>query len=124
MQERQSGRFVGFPGLHHQPVKFSFSPCTEIGWRLRRSFWGLGYASEAARACLAFAIEDLGLTEVVAFTAERNSRSEAVMKRLGMRFRARFDHPDFPSNSPLSRHLLYAVESSEFLSLAAAGLSD
>jgi RimJ/RimL family protein N-acetyltransferase len=56
-----------------------------FGWRLSRAAWGQGFATEAARAAAAFAFDELGLEELVSFTAEPNARSRAVMRRLGMR---------------------------------------
>jgi len=55
------------------------------------------------------AFEDLGLPEVVAFTAPANTRSRAVMERLGFTHDERddFDHPALPQAHPLRRHVLY-----------------
>lgn len=39
LELKETGEFLGFIGLHAQPTKFEFSPCTEIGWRLKRSAW-------------------------------------------------------------------------------------
>lgn len=50
LELKQSQEFIGFTSLHHQPTKFDFSPCTEIGWRLKRSAWKQGLAFEAAQA--------------------------------------------------------------------------
>ena len=58
----------------------------EIGWALRREFWGRGYASEIGRAGLAFAFEALGVQAVVSCTVRHNARSRAVMQRMGMRY--------------------------------------
>jgi Acetyltransferases, including N-acetylases of ribosomal proteins len=58
----------------------------EIGWALRREFWGLGYASEIGRAGLEFAFDVLGVQAVVSCTARHNVRSRAVMERIGMRY--------------------------------------
>ena len=58
----------------------------EIGWALRREFWGLGYASEIGRAGLAFAFDVLGAQAVVSCTVRHNVRSRAVMERIGMRY--------------------------------------
>ena len=44
VEERASGRFIGFVGLHVPSDKLPFSPCVEVGWRLAKSYWGLGYA--------------------------------------------------------------------------------
>jgi RimJ/RimL family protein N-acetyltransferase len=58
----------------------------EIGWALRREFWGRGYASEIGRAGLAFAFDVLGARAVVSCTVRHNIRSRAVMQRIGMRY--------------------------------------
>lgn len=53
--------------------------------------------------------DELGLTEIVAFTAVANSRSRAVMERLGMVRDAAedFDHPAVDVGHPVRRHVLY-----------------
>jgi len=61
-----------------------FAPTVEIGWRLARPYWGRGYATEAATASLAFGFEELGMDEIVSFTSLSNTRSAAVMARIGM----------------------------------------
>lgn len=105
--------FMGFVGLH-QPEDLPFSPCTEVGWRLAHPFWGCGYATEAAFACLAFAFGQLGLPSVVAFTAASNIRSQGVMRRLGMTLDSHFDHPRLPDDHPLKPHVLYRMPRDRF----------
>lgn len=58
----------------------------EIGWALRRQFWGHGYASEIGRAGLEFAFGVLDAQAVVSCTVRHNFRSRAVMERIGMRY--------------------------------------
>ncbi|MBL8403626.1 MAG: GNAT family N-acetyltransferase [Dechloromonas sp.] len=106
---KASGDFIGFVGLHRPIAELPFSPCVEIGWRLARPFWGQGYASEAARAALSFAFNDLALAEVVAFTSLENRRSQAVMERLGMCRAENFEHPALPPGHPLREHCLYRL---------------
>ncbi|WP_307801619.1 GNAT family N-acetyltransferase [Microbispora triticiradicis] len=103
------GEFIGFTGLSVPAFTAHFTPCVEIGWRLARSAWGHGYATEAARASLEYGFGTLGLTEVVSFTAVPNLRSQAVMRRLGMTRDPGedFDHPVLPEGHPLRRHVLY-----------------
>jgi RimJ/RimL family protein N-acetyltransferase len=103
--------FCGFVGLN--PVRFEahFAPALEIGWRLDRPWWGHGYASESARACLDLAFGELGLDEVVSMTTTSNLRSQAVMQRLGMTRDPAddFDHPNIAVGNPLRRHVLYRL---------------
>ena len=101
--------FIGFTGLNVPDFDSYFTPCTEIGWRLARSAWGHGYATEAAHAALAFGFGSLGLEEIVSFTAVTNKRSMAVMERLGMRRDGEFDHPRVAQGNPVRRHVLYRI---------------
>lgn len=110
---KQSGEFIGFVGLNIPDIKFPFSPCVEIGWRLDKPFWGKGYACEAARRILDFAFTGVGLEEVVAFTTVSNYRSESVMKKLGMiRDEKTFFHPALAEDHPLREHVLYRIRRS------------
>lgn len=100
-----AGRFVGFAGLavprfHAAWMDGRPQPVVEVGWRLARSCWGRGYATEAARAAVEHAFEVVGLAEVVSFTTVGNVRSRAVMERLGMTFLTAYDHP-VPGIDPL-----------------------
>lgn len=106
---RDSGRFIGFCGLNAVAPAMPFAPAVEIGWRLARAHWGQGLASEAARAAARFAFTQLGLDEIVAFTALGNRRSRAVMVRLGMREAGEFDHAALPLGHALRRHVLYRL---------------
>ncbi|WP_329125509.1 GNAT family N-acetyltransferase [Streptomyces sp. NBC_01353] len=83
LEARGTGEFIGRVGLDEVDEDMPF-PGVDIGWRLVRSAWGHGYATEAARACLAFGFETLGLPEVIASTTVNNLRSQAVMRRIGM----------------------------------------
>ena len=56
----------------------------EIGWQLRPSSWGFGYASEAAAPVIRYAFEELNLPMLLAITQPENKRSVALAKRLGM----------------------------------------
>lgn len=106
-----SGELIGVAGLQVPAFEAPFLPGVEIGWRLARSAWGRGYASEAARRALAFGFEEAGLEEVVAFTVARNVRSQAVMRRIGMVRDADgdFDHPSLPAGHPLRPHVLWRI---------------
>ena len=101
-------RFIGFIGLA-RPV---WRPdVVEVGWRLARPHWSHGYATEGARAALAWGWENLPIDEIVAFVVPANGRSQAVMQRLGMALdpAADFDHPTMPEGHPLRPHWLYRI---------------
>lgn len=106
---KATGEFVGSVGLAHQPERFDFSPCTEIGWRINKKFWGQGIAKEAAQASLVYAFDVLHLREVVSFTSIHNSPSENLMKRLGMEKQTTFLHPALPADHHLAEHVLYKI---------------
>lgn len=103
--------FIGFTGLAVPRFVAPFTPCVEMGWRLARSAWGHGYATEAARAAAGHGFDELGLDEIVSFTTVANVRSRAVMERLGMTRQTRddFDHPLIADGDPLRRHVLYRL---------------
>ena len=61
-------------------------PDIEIGWRLARSAWGSGYASEAAAALLRYGRETVGLDEIIALIDPLSGRSIRVAEKIGMRF--------------------------------------
>jgi RimJ/RimL family protein N-acetyltransferase len=81
---------------------------------LAKQYWGQGYATEAARASLAFGFDVLNLPEIVSFTAHNNERSLKVMERLGMRHNPAedFAHPSLPPEHSLSGHVLYRLPNS------------
>jgi RimJ/RimL family protein N-acetyltransferase len=121
----ETGEFIGFTGLSVPAFEAHFTPAVEVGWRLARSAWGRGYATEAARRALAFGFADAGLAEVVSFTAPVNVRSQAVMERIGMTHDPvdDFDHPRLDESSPLRRHVLWRITAERWRE-PAAGRTD
>jgi RimJ/RimL family protein N-acetyltransferase len=79
-----SGALLGFCGLTAPMFLPDVLPAAEIGWRLARSAWGMGVATEAAHATLAFGFQQAGLAEIVAVVAPENARSLRVAEKLGM----------------------------------------
>jgi RimJ/RimL family protein N-acetyltransferase len=109
LERLDDGAFLGFAGLAW--ASWAPDPAIEIGWRLARAAWGQGYATEAARAAAGFAFATLGLDELVSLTARANTRSRAVMERLGMSRdpASDFVHPRLAEGHPLRPHVTYRI---------------
>jgi len=107
--EKISGKFIGFVGLN---IPSYMPDCVEIGWRLRKEFWGKGYATEAAKKWLEIGFGEYGLDEIISFTAKQNIKSQEVMKRIGMNRDEKRDffHPKIPREHPLAFHVFYVLQ--------------
>ena len=103
------GEFIGFIGMSIQDFEAEFTPLVDLGWRLKPSVWGLGYATEGAEACVHYAREVLGLKVLHAIAPEINLPSIGVMKKIGMGLDRRFYHPGLPQDSVLNPCVLYAL---------------
>ena len=101
--------FIGLTGLADVRFDAPFTPAVEIGWRFAHDQWGRGYATEAARAALAYGFDVLSLEEIVSFTYAGNLRSRAVMERIGMTHDPAddFEHPALAADHRLRQHVLY-----------------
>lgn len=79
---KQSGELIGICGLlFRQNLGL-----TDIGYALLPSYWGQGYAFEAAEAVLAYGRSTLGLTQIVGLTSKDNIASIRLLQKLGMVF--------------------------------------
>ncbi len=113
-EEKERGEFAGFIGFHPATFPARFTPCIEIGWRLRRASWGKGLATEGASACLGYGFSKLGLTDIFSFTASTNAPSINVMRKIGLRERGTFEHPNIAEGNPLRPHVLYGITAAEY----------
>lgn len=98
---------MGFTGFHNFAFDVDFAPGIEILWRLKQEYWGQGYATEAAKACLIYAKEHLPFSTVYSFTSLLNKRSQRVMQKIGMMPEKTFQHPSVVDGHPLKEHILY-----------------
>jgi len=89
----ETGEFIGFIGMAYQDYKTEYTPATDIGWRLKQSVWGKGYATEGAKVCLEYAFNELNLEKVISTCVLQNVNSEHVMKKIGMKNLGTFKHP-------------------------------
>ncbi len=106
----ETGDFIGFIGLSKQTYEADFTPCVDIGWRLDEQFWYKGYATEGAKASLHYAFKTLKLNEVVAVCPKVNTKSEQVMKKIGMQKITEFKHVFLKDNPNLEVCVLYKIK--------------
>jgi RimJ/RimL family protein N-acetyltransferase len=99
--ERFSGRFLGWMGLH--PNDDGDPLDAELGYRLRRSAWGTGYATEGSRALIRKGFTEFGLRRVFATTMNVNVASRRVMEKCGLSFVRTF-YEDWPEAIDGSEH--------------------
>jgi RimJ/RimL family protein N-acetyltransferase len=113
---KETQQFIGFVGLLNTNFDAHFTPATEIGWRLGSEFWGKGYATEAAKAVLDYAINELNIDEVVSFTSAINKASIRVMEKIGLHYNPKdnFDSPNVKNHSKLVKHVLYRLKKEDY----------
>lgn len=111
VETKHNNSFIGFIGFHWAHFNAQFTPCVEIGWRLKYEACGNGFATEGAEACIKYGVETLGFDKIYSFTSKINVQSENVMKKIGMIKVMEFEHPNIIEGSPLKKHVLYAIDS-------------
>lgn len=100
-QELAGGEFLGWFSL--QPPPDGGTTELDLGYRLRRSAWGRGYATEGARALVRTAFDVLGAQRVFAQTMAVNFRSRRVMEKAGLRYLRTF-HLEWDDPIPGTEH--------------------
>lgn len=88
--------FVGWVLFRPDKKDPSNTDCIEVGYRLKRKWWGQGVATELSRAMLDYGFGELGVSEIFAITLLGNVGSQAVMKKLGMEFVCEYLETEFP----------------------------
>lgn len=110
VDELAGENLIGFIGLKNQDYQYHYTPFVDIGWRLLPMYWGKGYATEGAKACLGYGFDHLKLTEIYAVAAKSNKNSIRVMEKIGMRKIDTFIHPLMASDHPLQPCECYIIK--------------
>lgn len=124
LERKDDGELLGFCGLKR--VNAPGTDLTgqfEVGWRLRESAWGQGYAKEAAIASLDLAFARYGAPHVVALTIGPNDESQGLMKRLGMTRREDLDFDDTRFGPEMNPTIIYRIDAEEWPAARAAALA-
>lgn len=85
-----------------------------IAYILDKQFWGKGYATEGARACVEYAFNELNAEKVIAQIRTNNTSSKNVAKRLNMKV---IDKYIKIYDKKEMEHLIYAIKREEYLNL-------
>ena len=111
VERREDGAVMGFCGLKRGNPGTLIDGQLEVGWMFAQPYWGMGYASEAAAACIDWVWRTRAEDRIVAVTAARNLKSQRLMERLGMHrvVDGDYDHPAFELDDPLRPTVTYAI---------------
>lgn len=74
--------FIGWCGLKYIPQRNEI----DLGYRFKKQFWGKGYATEAAHACIKYGFEKMGLHRIIGRAIPENTASLHVLEKCGMTF--------------------------------------
>lgn len=112
--EKETGAFLGW--CCFRPYEESGPGEVELGYRLNRSAWGKGYATELARALVDKGFRELGVQRVMAQTMTVNLASRRVMEKAGLRFVLTF-FEEWPDSISGSEHgdVEYAITREDWL---------
>jgi len=106
----ETNEFIGFIGLSKQEYNAGFeTPFVDIGWRLSKSAWNKGYATEGAKRCLEYAFKTLKLETIYSIATSKNVKSIRVMEKIGMKKYSTFLHPLIADDSKLKECVAYKV---------------
>ncbi|MGP1283919.1 MAG: GNAT family N-acetyltransferase [Parasphingopyxis sp.] len=112
LEHKEDGTFIGFAGFQFVNFECPIEGDLEIGWRVARPYWRRGLAFEAASACMGWIWAESNVPRIVSMTATINAPSRNLMEKLGLTHRPEldFDHPKLDPDSPINRHVVYAME--------------
>lgn len=112
------GEFMGWFLLRPDRERLDDTANPELGYRLKRKFWGRGYATEASRALVAKAFDELGAASVWAQALAANAASRRVLEKCGLTFEKEFVDPHFPGEG---KAVLYRLRRAERPAAQGAG---
>ena len=92
VKEKENGLFIGDCGITTQDIDGVEE--YEIGYRIKKDHWGLGYASEAARAVKEYAFENLKLERLCSYMESSHQQSRRVAEKIGMKLEKEYSNPN------------------------------
>ncbi len=90
--EKSSGHFIGWSGLKLMTTEVNnHINFYDVGYRLHPQFWGKGYATESAKAAIAYGFTQMNLTEIIGTADTKNIQSRKALEKCGLRFIESFE---------------------------------
>ena len=97
--EKSTGAFIGWAGLKYFDKEVNKRiHFYDLGYRFKKKYWGLGYATEAAKACVEYGFNTLQLKEIHGMTDSGNRASRNVLEKAGLKFIEPFLFENDPSD--------------------------
>ncbi|OEU94382.1 GNAT family N-acetyltransferase [Streptomyces oceani] len=112
-ESRDDGSFLGW--FEYRPLAEDSGAVVELGYRLRQAAWGLGYATEGARALVRTGFEEWGVRRVTANTMVVNTPSRRVLEKTGLTLRCTY-FQDWPEAIEGAEHgeVEYALDRADW----------
>lgn len=111
VEKLEDNKFIGFIGLCEQSYNAEFTPCIDIGWRITSKEWHKGFATEGAKRCLEYGLNDLKIETIYSIAPKINTKSEHIMTKIGLQKQYEFEHSLLTNNDRLKICVLYKTES-------------
>ncbi len=94
--DKASGDFIGWSGLKYETVLRAGMPYYDLGYRLKKNYWGQGIATETALLSLDYGFQTLNLQEIGGVAAIDNIASNTVLQKVGLQYKETFDYQGDP----------------------------
>ena len=93
--EKSTNNFIGWAGLKLiRELTNNHIDYYELGYRLNKSYWGKGFATESAKASLQYGFNTLNLNKIYAIADSKNVASRNVIEKIGLKYIETFTNND------------------------------
>ena len=92
VMDKHSGEYVGDCGITIQTIDGEEE--LEVGYRVRKEYWGQGFAPEAARAMVEYGFKKLGLKKLCSYMAKDHHQSRRTAEKAGMTLQKEYRNPN------------------------------
>ena len=92
--EKKTGNFIGWSGLKFiREYENNHINFYDVGYRLDPKYWGKGYATESAKAAIAYGFTRMNLNEIFGMADIHNINSRKVLEKCGLKYVETFEFP-------------------------------